>query len=106
MYFLDKKSNDRLVTHLASASVDSTVRIWTRQSDFSLGKEKSKFELEQVITAKMNGFALCLKFYLLPISKRMIFFSSLKVSVEPLMKSELNRGALISRREMFSSTKT
>ena len=69
MYYAYRKSTDLpLITHLASASVDSTVRIWTRHSDFTTGKE-AKFELEQVITAKMNGFALCLKFYLLPISK-------------------------------------
>lgn len=68
MYYADRKSSNKLLTLMASASVDSTVRIWTRQCDFNLNKE-CKFELEQVITAKMNGFALCLKFYFLPVSK-------------------------------------
>ena len=69
MYYADKRataSESSLITHLASASVDSTVRIWTRHSDFNL---KGTFELDQVITAKLNGFALCLKFYVLPLSK-------------------------------------
>jgi hypothetical protein len=71
MYF-NTEIDSNLVTYLASASVDSTVRIWSRSSDFNLTSkgEKAAFNLEQVITAKANGFALALKFYLLPISKR------------------------------------
>lgn len=53
-------------TFIASASVDSTVRIWSRNSDQNL--TNSKFNLEQIITSKMKGFALALKFYHLPIS--------------------------------------
>ena len=66
MYYKHDSETKPLNTYLASASVDSTVRIWRRQSDFDL--KENKFSLEQVITSKMNGFALALKFYLLPIS--------------------------------------
>jgi hypothetical protein len=71
MYF----DNDScLLTYIVSASVDSSVRIWSRLSDFNLNildekNNKANFNLEQIITAKANGFALALKFYLLPLSK-------------------------------------
>lgn len=65
-------SNDQtLNTLIASASVDSTVRIWKRQSDFNLN---ANFSCEQVISCKMNGFALALKLYLLPLSNCNFFF--------------------------------
>lgn len=76
MYF----SNDSfLLTYIASASVDSTVRIWNRLSDSNLNivdqeGKKANFNLEQIITAKANGFALALKFYLLPLSKCIFTF--------------------------------
>lgn len=68
MYYADTKSNE-ISTLLASASVDSSVRIWSRNSDYNLDKDKSQFTQDQVIMAKSNGFALALKFYILPISK-------------------------------------
>lgn len=68
MYYLNDANKNELITYLASASVDSTVRIWIRNSDFDLKTNHSKFNLEQVISSKMNGFALALKFYLLPLS--------------------------------------
>jgi hypothetical protein len=68
MYYLNDVNKNELITYLASASVDSTVRIWIRNSDFDLKTNHSKFNLEQVISSKMNGFALALKFYLLPLS--------------------------------------
>jgi hypothetical protein len=68
MYYLNDSKKNELITYLASASVDSTVRIWIRNSDFDLKTNHSKFNLEQVISSKMNGFALALKFYLLPLS--------------------------------------
>ena len=68
MYYADTKSNE-ISTLLASASVDSSVRIWSRNSDYNLEKDKSQFTQDQVIMAKSNGFALALKFYILPISK-------------------------------------
>jgi hypothetical protein len=53
-------------TYLASASVDSTINIWSRhQSD---QKSESKFNLDQTLSCKSNGFALALKFHLLPLS--------------------------------------
>ena len=58
--------NKSIVTLIASASVDSTVRIWSRNSDQSLSD--SNFKIDQIITSKMKGFALALKFYHLPIS--------------------------------------
>lgn len=74
MYYSERKQeSDSIATYIASASVDSTVRIWSRHTDSSL--TNSKFELEQVISAKGNGFALALKFYLLPLSKCKCFFN-------------------------------
>ena len=73
MYYKSDCETKPINTYLASASVDSTVRIWTRQSDYNLKSNQNKFSLEQVITSKMNGFALALKFYLLPLSNRKYF---------------------------------
>lgn len=67
MYYKDEDSN-KVNTYLASASVDSTVRIWSRQSDYDLNNEKDKFSEDQVILLKSRGFALALKFFILPIS--------------------------------------
>ncbi len=71
MYY---NNDSNLLTLVASASVDSTVRIWNRFGDFKLNilnekNKKSNFNLEQIITVRANGFASALKFYLLPISK-------------------------------------
>jgi hypothetical protein len=68
MYYKSDLEDKQLITYVASASVDSTVRLWTRQSDYTLQNSQEKFYLEQVITSKSNGFGLALKFYLLPIS--------------------------------------
>lgn len=68
MYYADSKNNE-INTLLASASVDSSVRIWSRNSDYNLDADKSQFSQDQVLLAKSNGFALALKFYILPISK-------------------------------------
>ena len=68
MYYRDAKTN-QLNTFLASASVDSTVRIWKRESDYSLDSNSCQFVEDQVINSKTRGFALALKFYVLPISK-------------------------------------
>lgn len=68
MYYKSDLEDKPLITYVASASVDSTVRLWTRQSDYTLQNSQEKFYLEQVITSKSNGFGLALKFYLLPIS--------------------------------------
>jgi hypothetical protein len=70
MYYLNNKSDETTLidTYLASASIDSTVRIWTRQSDYNINHENAKFIEDQVIPSKMNGFALALKFYVLPLS--------------------------------------
>lgn len=67
MYYFDEKTN-QLNTYLASASVDSTVRIWKRLSDYNLDPTSAQFVEDQVISSKMRGFALALKFYVLPIS--------------------------------------
>lgn len=75
MYFDETKNqNDKkqLSTYLASASVDSSIRIWSRHSE-GYDLKSTKFNLDQVIHSKMNGFALALKFYLLPLSKRKFF---------------------------------
>lgn len=71
MYFEESKGDSTkkvLSTYLASASIDSTVRIWSRHSE-NFDLKSSKFTLGQVIHAKASGFALALKFYLLPLSK-------------------------------------
>ena len=71
MYFAEN-GGKALQTVLASASVDSTVRIWTRHSDLQLkddGKQ-APFVCEQEIKSKANGFALALKFFLLPLAER------------------------------------
>jgi len=75
MYYGDKRSNE-ISTYLASASVDSTVRIWSRNSDYSFENTNSTFTEDQVIKSNKNGFALALKFYILPISnsKKLLFF--------------------------------
>ena len=73
MYYKNDKEDKPLNTYVASASVDSTIRIWTRQSSYNLKNSQEKFNLEQVITSKTNGFGLALKFYLLPISNRKFF---------------------------------
>lgn len=65
MYF--DESNNNLTTFVASASVDSSVRIWSRLSE-KYNLKSSTFKQDQIIVSKMNGFALALKFYLLPIS--------------------------------------
>ncbi len=36
MYYLNDSKKNELITYLASASVDSTIRIWIRNSDFDL----------------------------------------------------------------------
>lgn len=54
----------QMTTYIASAAVDSTVRIWTRKPTII-----ENFTQEQVLTAKGHGFALALKFHQLPISK-------------------------------------
>ncbi len=76
MYYTGNKSNE-INTLLASASVDSSVRIWSRSSDYNLDKDKFQFSQDQVILAKSNGFALALKFYILPISNRILLIISL-----------------------------
>ena len=70
MYYADNRSHESQMinTFLASASVDSTVRIWRRHSNYSPECGEAKFVQDQVITSKMNGFALALKFYILPLS--------------------------------------
>lgn len=70
IYIKQKGSDDKkiLTTFIASASVDSTVRIWTRKSDEE-STDKAKFTQLQCLTAKGNGFALALKFYRLPLSE-------------------------------------
>ena len=69
-------NNKQLQTILASSSVDSTVRIWARHSDFNFNNqqnERALFACDQVIKSKANGFALALKFYLLPLAKCILF---------------------------------
>ena len=63
-----------VITYVASASSDSDIVIYNRQSDFNLQTVsditlKSKFVMQQKINCKNNSFALALKFYLLPLSK-------------------------------------
>jgi hypothetical protein len=69
-----------LLTLIASASVDSTVKMWRRLSDYSLNEPRvgggggdgslvAKFGVMQTFNSKQNGFSLALKLYSLPISK-------------------------------------
>lgn len=79
MYFDDFGIN--LVTYIATAAIDSTVRIWNRQSH-NYNLTNSVFSQEQVIVSKMNGFALALKFFLLPTSNcnfKIIKFRNLNI---------------------------
>jgi WD40 repeat protein len=63
MYFKTNSTDpSQTLTHLASASVDSTIRIWTRST------LNGQFTQDQILHSKQNGFALALKFYTLPIS--------------------------------------
>jgi hypothetical protein len=66
---LNTSASDCLLTLIASASVDSTVKIWSRSSDYNLnepGKSLiAKFNVMQTFSSKQNGFSLALKFHLL-----------------------------------------
>ena len=68
MYYQENNSDQRIQTIVASGSVDSSVRIWTRHSGYTL--KDASFSCAQEIKSKANGFALALKFYLLPLAKR------------------------------------
>jgi hypothetical protein len=83
MYY--EESNNVLSTFLASASIDSTINIWSRHSE-NFDLSDSKFTLDQTITCKANGFALTLKFYLLPLSN----CKNLKFILFFLIKNQIN----------------
>ncbi|CAF0711829.1 unnamed protein product [Brachionus calyciflorus] len=88
--FYFDESNKVLTTFIASASVDSTVRIWKRRSE-NYDIKNSNFTQDQVITSKMNGFALALKFYLLPISNLpllLIGFENHKIEIHVRLHNE------------------
>ena len=97
MYYADEQSNEIINTYLASASVDSTVRIWSRHSDYK-NDLTSKFVQEQVIVSKQNGFALALKFYILPISNcklNLIFYLFLNLTIVTLCFQLIFKGVFI-----------